>query len=416
MNILDCVISHREYFKVEDSKLERIFLGNGCTVDVKDPLLLALLHGDVKSVVLLLKNGYKLSGSDGYGYTLVWCLFSRKNGKICKKLIKLLFLYNLDTQYSDAIGQNILFIFICYFMNSYNQDALEIVETLVSCGVKVSCLNVHGWTPLLHAIRLENTSVAEFLIKEEVDRNKIYSVDFPLKNFPLILAVITENFKIIGAILKNGGDVNSEVSGRTALHFACEYRSSASIDFLLKNGANLIVKNENGRTPFFLLVHGEEKKILAGDYALCLNTMVKEIAKLEYFGDNSVPAIDMEWIRLNIEARDLFIQFKNVLNKMEITKFYASYTYSDVLKMSKNNVKKLAQLTRNNEFIAKFEDNLDEFRGYENDLRKILEKAIQIRDEELMVEFKLKDLFGHYVSSIGIIEIAKYLNSEDLPL
>lgn len=394
---------------------KKILLRNQFAVNVIHPLQLALLTGNVKSVALLLRNGSKVEGSNRYVTALVWSLLSNNNVKVCKKLIKLLFSYNFDAQYSSAHGENILLIFIVYFMHKCNkpEDALEIVETLVSCGVSVNRLNENGWTPLFHAIRLRHSPVAEFLIKEEANRNKIYSPDFRLKNFPLFLAGFMSNTHVMSLILKNGGDVNTRIFGRTLLHSACEELNPETLNFLLQNGANLNERNDEYRTPFFLLIgkkNGGDK-----NYFVCLNYMVKEMAKRKYLDDNSVSASDMELIQVNGGTRELFIKFKKMLDVMEITEFYATYTYSDVLKMSEKDAKKFAKLTRNNEFLAKFEENLHKFSCYECDLRKNLQKAILIRDEELMVEFKLEYLFGNCLQDLIRREISKYLNLKDIP-
>lgn len=73
------------------------------------------------------------------------------------------------------------------------------------------------------------------------------------------------------------------------------------------------------------------------------------------------------------------------LKQMSNFKFYAPFTYYSVLQMSKN-IKKLANLTKNEEFLAKFEANLDSFSCYKSDLQEIMAEAVQLKNQLDAVE------------------------------
>ena len=73
----------------------------------------------------------------------------------------------------------------------------------------------------------------------------------------------------IQALLAAGADVMArDENGKTPLHWAAEYGTSANILALLADGADGKAKDENGKTPWDLAQENEELKGTKGYWAL----------------------------------------------------------------------------------------------------------------------------------------------------
>ena len=72
-----------------------------------------------------------------------------------------------------------------------------------------------------------------------------------------LVAVQNDAPEIIGALLKAGADIESrDENGRTPLHRAVAGGISSSICMLMKAGADATAKDEDGATPFDLANEG----------------------------------------------------------------------------------------------------------------------------------------------------------------
>lgn len=83
--------------------------------------------------------------------------------------------------------------------------------------------------------------------------------------------------------------------------------------------------------------------------------------------------------------------------------------------MSKN-VKKLAHLTKNEEFINNFRAKLGTISMYKDDLMNLLEEAVTVRNKLDDLGSKLNFIFGDYFPDIILRNLADDLTPQDLPL
>lgn len=141
--------------------------------------------------------------------------------------------------------------------------------------------------------------------------------------------------------------------------------------------------------------------------------MVREFARLS-FENCLVSKKDMDLIEVNSIAKDCFEKCTSELNQMASSKL-GFYSFLFVLKPSKN-LKKLAHLFKNEKIVTMFEENLDRFLYYKDDLQRIFDEAIQLRDELIDTETRLYSIFGDHLPDIVIRKLTNDLKVEDLPI
>lgn len=295
-------------------------------------------------------------------------------------------------------------------MTANDRDAVEITEILITYGVSVNEYNYKGLSPLQLAVSSSNLSLVSFLIEKGADVN---TADICEKT-PLFEAISKQNVKIVDKLISSGADISAKNRGYlypewTALHLACWVQSKQITNILLRNGADIRKKTTNGETPLFKLTKWSDK-----DYVKCPRSMIREFSKL-IFENEPICINDMILLNDSSDDRKLLDMCTSELRQMSSTKFYGLHSYYSVLKMSKN-IKKLANLTRNEEFLQRFELDLHRFRFFQDDLRFILEKAIQLRDKIDIVYSKLYSVFKDSFPDIVIRKLVENVTVKDLPL
>lgn len=115
-----------------------------------DPLLSAILQCDMKTAELLMKNGKHFS-PEWYLDTLVRFTFWKEDNSM--DIIKLLIKYGFDTGFHNSLGENLLNIFINYFLGRHiHENALEIAEFLIDSNLTVHEPDHKGFTPFLRCL------------------------------------------------------------------------------------------------------------------------------------------------------------------------------------------------------------------------------------------------------------------------
>lgn len=378
----------------------------GIDINLNDRLNCAIVNNDVQLVEFLLKSGARFESLMREEGPVARYVFMKTKFENRKKIFELLFQHGLDAQVKSKNGYSILHEFL-YQVNKYDQqDVVKIVEILLDVGISVNEFDYNGFTPLRISLYLYHKSsrLISFLIKKGANVNEKH------RGLGLLsLAARLGHLDIVDLLFSNGAEIDAkDKKGWTSLHHACFKNYKEVISFLLRSGADISAENKNGQTPFFLLVADQE------NYEQCIRVMVKEFSRLSF---ESIPVSkkDMDLVHKNQKAREHFSNCKSELEQMAKYKFYARYSYYCVLKMSKN-LKKLANLTVNEEFKSHFEESLHKFSYYKADLQRIYEKAIKIRNELEAINLRLKTIFKDFLPDIVIRKLAINLNIDDLPL
>lgn len=160
----------------------------------------------------------------------------------------------------------------------------EVAAVLLRHGADVNHKNKDGETPLISALKKNLFDVAEFLVDHGADINVIekktgktplcffVSVEFNEKLLkmganpnvvveekhgkytPLHYAAIYGYTDHAQLLIDYGADVNSLAADKAPL---CSAQSPEMVNFLLDNGADIEIKNNNQETPLFYAVFGD---------------------------------------------------------------------------------------------------------------------------------------------------------------
>lgn len=228
---------------------------------------------------------------------------------------------------------------------------------------------------------------------------------------PLHIAAEEDGNKdLIELLLINGAEVNSKnFEGKTALHMIlelCEYNRNI-ISLLIQKGASISAKDKIGNSPFNYLMEFIDRE---GDDEIG-PFVFKEVSKFVF--ENPSVTQDMDFIHNYNDIDNEIPSYLAEIKKMSSIKFFPPYSYYCVLKMSKN-VKKLANLTKEDGFVQKFYENLHRFSHFKDDLQTILDEAVEIRNN--FRYRRLISIFGKILPAAVIKKIAENITVKDLPL
>lgn len=386
----------------------------------KTPLEIAVEHGNCSYIEFLLKNGAKImkkknspklvEGPEPYVQAFKPMTQVLRAPKINQaEMLQLLINFGFDTEFRHK-KTDFSYLQFTLYIAARQLDKIDVVgitKILLDSGVPANDFDSNEVSVLIRAIKLQNIKLVSLLIEGGADVN-LKTQDA----FPLYQAAFLNNLELIDLLVSSGAEINAKCDqGWTALHTVCYHRNENAIKYLIQKGANISVERKNGKTPFSAL---EPQKYRESDVP-CINIMVKELAKLKFFDDSAVIKKDMKLIQSHLVIQDYFQSCMKELSEMSNTKFYDHYSYYFVLKNSKN-VKKLANLTKNEEFVIKFGENIHKFSYYDSDLREIIENAIQARDRSIIIKNRLKTVFGDYLPDLVLSKLFENLKIEDLPL
>lgn len=389
LEILELLVSSKQFIKSEEQ------------------LKIALYRGNVRLIELLLKNGVPLGTLEKDKILSILNSFFKHSDTRKDMLQYLLKNGILDIGFKNNFNLNLLGLFI-ESIDKDSNDEVDFAEYLMCLGVSIHKENENGETPLFYAIKKKMNKLVSFLIEKGSDVNK-GSDGF---NCPIVTAIDYGNRDAVELLLLKGVDVNATYYlGWRALHSACNKFNFEIITLLVQKGADISVVDRFGRTAFsyidYELYEGE-------DYGERIINMVKEFSKLK-FENISISESDINQIDKYLVTRRHFEEHVNELVQISSTKFYGSLTYYSLLKMS-TGIKKLALLTKNEDIVSKFEADLNRFSCFEEDLRKVWEEAVQIREKFEAVIDRLSYVFGNLFPEIVIRKLAENLNLDDLPL
>ena len=161
---------------------------------------------------------------------------------------------NRLTHFNKLIFLTVLFSFNVSFAGSYDDffqaiksDDVQKLQRVLARGFDVNTVDPQGQFGLLVALREPSLKVASALI----DTPKI---DLNVVNIqgesPLMLAALKGQFEITQKMIQKGADVNKV--GWTPLHYAASTGQVNVMSFLLENYAYIDAASPNGTTPLMM--------------------------------------------------------------------------------------------------------------------------------------------------------------------
>lgn len=253
-------------------KIVKLLIEKGAKLSISDDDGNSPLHfaGDNDMAELLCVNHANIEARNEDGETPLMIAISRGR----KSMVEFYFEKGAKIDTVNIRGESLLHYAVAY-------DRKEIVTTLLNKGADLKCKSYGGYTPLYKACYLGKASMVDYLIKagaglnEYDDKQRTYLfaavnggsiqiIKYLLSKGMLInakdnegnnllhQAVKANDLQCVNYLLEQKIDANSKnIYQQTPLHLAVmvdEYNSKI-IQVLIKYGANIDTKDNDGRTP-----------------------------------------------------------------------------------------------------------------------------------------------------------------------
>lgn len=142
------------------------------------------------------------------------------------------------------------------FSDAVEHDRLSVLEKLITSGIDPNQMVREGDPALVRAIRLGNTDLVEYLLKQpNLDLNM--SSDYG--ETALMLAAFAGNEDLTKTLVEKGASINKTI-GWSALHYAATNGHDAIVSYLLSKGADVNVRTDAGVTPLYMAARGRYRK------------------------------------------------------------------------------------------------------------------------------------------------------------
>lgn len=197
------------------------------------PLLLATRNNQPEIARLLIEKGALLDVQNDNGYTALHLALRYEQPEIATLLID----KGADINLKNSIEWTAIHYAIRYSTKSIAKRLID-----ESCDLSVRTSN--NWTPLLLALRYKDSDLARYI----VDHNgEINSVNKDKTNALMLAAKF--NPTALNYLLDSSIPINAQNNdGKTALHYAIEGENKGAFFTLIKNGADISIKNNEGKS------------------------------------------------------------------------------------------------------------------------------------------------------------------------
>lgn len=430
-------------------------INEGADVNVKDfrgypPLHLVARDKDqqysIEIANLLIKAGANIDSINDEKRTAVHEAVVSKNFPIFEHLISCGALVNTK----DFTEATPLHVVAYYLSNSTDKEEktklLKAAETLLNNKADINAKDMNYWTPFHIVAKETNVDVVKFFLKYQPDVNIKLAHGETILNFA---SRFNKNLEIMQLLIDHGGDVNNpcEDDGSTSLHWACRGCDKKLVKFLLKNGANINIVDDENRTPIFSLLDtykdsAEHQKKQADvlevlltkwpevnirDYNdlnilelrltdTCRTILLQHLAKMENL-NLAVHKNLRDIISEKSDYKNYYTQCKEELSTAKSTKVLKDYsiTYFNLLMDDK---KSLSIYANNKKLIEYFINNDFEktFPIYGPSIKKKMSKAIKTNRLSDDASESLKKIFpiNSNPSHLILRNILSYLDKKDL--
>jgi len=217
-----------------------LLIDNECKFDLADnhgctPLIVASYFGRIKAIDSILDNGADINRVENNGLSPLMVAVQQKDIEVAKLLIN----RAADVNLRDNDGNSPLII-------SVKNGDKDFVNLLTTHGARVNISNSGGITPLIFAIKRKKSDIAKMLIKNGADVNLSDNNNMT----PLMVASKTGRFKFLDILINSGAriDGKEKIEGSTALILAAKNGHSFSAKILISRGADIHLKDSNGKT------------------------------------------------------------------------------------------------------------------------------------------------------------------------
>lgn len=215
-----------------------LLLRNASMADAKaekghTALLLATYAGQWDIVGMMIQKGANADAQANKETVPAKVVTPQEKSKIIDMLIA-------DVNSKDAIGRTPLMF----------TRSVDVAEILITKGADVNAKDFNDMTPLIHAVKSQDSAVVRILIRKGADVN----TGIGSRGTPLMYAWQPEMVQIL---LENGANVNAkDFYGRTHLWHVAGDGTTDVAEILIQKGANVNEKDDNGQTPLIHAARG----------------------------------------------------------------------------------------------------------------------------------------------------------------
>ncbi|KAJ9144492.1 NACHT and Ankyrin domain protein [Pleurostoma richardsiae] len=211
-------------------------------------LHLATSSGHPDIIRILVKNGANIEEKDASGTTALVQALARMSEDPALVLME----EGADTRATSSHGQTTLLL-------AAGNGFDRVVERLVARNVAINKLDDMGNSALSEAVKRGRVASVRMLIKAGADLQWKSTNGESL----LHLAAWHGDEDVLTPLIKQGLDVNAWSARGTPLHDASSSANKAAVELLLKAGADIAIKDCDGRTALHLAAQGGHEDVVA---------------------------------------------------------------------------------------------------------------------------------------------------------
>jgi len=228
-------------------------IGNG-----KTALMKAIENKQGNIAIFLINSGADIHRKNHIGNNALFYAVVNNNLKIVNLLIK----ERISLEEKNSNEETVLIKAI------KNNADIEIIEALLNAGAKIKTHCKSGKKPLVTALSHGREDIAFLLLKYSSDVNETQE-----DGVNALMAASSKGYdSIVKILIDNDVFINRQCNkkGNTALINAILAHKTSIVEILLRHNAKINIKNNEGKTAFYLMFKNREK-----------NKEIIEILKIE---------------------------------------------------------------------------------------------------------------------------------------
>ncbi|XP_003424352.1 ankyrin-3-like [Nasonia vitripennis] len=250
-----------------------------------------------------------------------------------EKLVKLLLQYGADVTAKGAKSFNLL-----HQLAIASREHVDLAKFLIGQGVSVFDIDDEYQCQPIHLAAFQGKYD---LVKLFLDLGVDVNVTAAEGIFPLWLAAESNATDVLIILLQNRADYEKKTAnGRTALHKACRAHHAESIKLFLSIGANIFAEDNEGATPFAVMMDDAEGDLNTRLIVLKELALRKVLLSIDRLKDESI-------INNNPEMLE---NFQNCIAQLNAMRNTSRILFTLLTKSHR----KLALLMRNADFVAEY--------------------------------------------------------------